>query len=64
MGETWCVKMMFNDRGESLEIIFESFDSLEERRFMRTAFELIKSQAHFNKALLELSRNVIFKNPE
>lgn len=55
--------MRFNDRGESLEIVFENFDSLEERRFMRTGFELIKSQAHFNKALLELARNAILKEP-
>ncbi len=61
--------MRFNDiteagKEKSLEIVFEDHDSIEEQRFVRTAFENIKSQAHFNKVLVELSRNVVFKKPK
>ena len=55
--------MRFNDREDRVEIVFEGFDSMEERRFIKTAFEMIKSQAHFNKCIVELSRNVVLKEP-
>ena len=56
--------MIFRDKINRLEIVFEDFDNDLEKRFIRTAFENIKAQAMINKTVYNLVKNVIFKEPK
>lgn len=55
--------MFFNEKGNSLEIVFEDSDTDLEKRFVKNAFDTIKSQAIINKMFMNLVGNVVLKEP-